>query len=170
GLGVVHPLLELIAVIGRAGGVVGAADVDDIGLDGGVGHGQEAIGLAGGGIDDLAAVGDVVVHIGGIDGVGHQDGVILAEQAQDVGQVALGAVADEDLVRLQLDAVPGVIALHSLAEEVVALLGAVAVEARGGAHLGHSVLHGLDHAARQGPGHVPDAQPDDLALRVGFLA
>src|SRR5699024_9227479 len=104
-------------VIGGAGGVVGAADIDDVGPDGGVGHGQKVVCLAGGCIDDLAAVGDVVVHIGGVDRVGHQDGVLLAEQAQDVGQVALGAVADKDLVRLQPDAPAGVVALHRLAQE-----------------------------------------------------
>ena len=169
GQGIVHPLLELGAVVGGAGGIVGAANVDDIGVHRGVGHGQEVILPAGGGIDHLAAVGDVVIHIGGVDGVGHQDGVVRIEQAQDVGQVALGAVADKDLAGLQLDAPARIIALDGLAQEIVALLGAVAVEAFGGAHLLDGGGHGLHHAFGQGTGDIPDAHADDVAAGMGLL-
>ena len=65
--GVLHPCLELVAGVGSAGGVVGAADVDDVSLHAVVGHPEEAVLLTGAAIDDLAAIGDVVVHIGGVD-------------------------------------------------------------------------------------------------------
>ncbi len=133
--GVLHPGLELLAGVGGAGGVVGAADIDDVSLHAVVGHPEEAVLLTGAAVDDLAAIGHVVVHIGGVDGVRHQDGVVHVEQAQHIGQVALGTVGDEDLVLSQLGAAACVVALNGLLQERVALLGAVAVEAFLGAHL-----------------------------------
>ena len=62
-----------------------------------------------------------------------------------------------------------VVALNGLLEEGVALLGAVAVEALFGAHLGDGVVHGVHDALGQRLGHVADAQTDDLLLGVGLL-
>ena len=165
-LGVVHPGLELVAGVGSAGGVVGAADVDDVSLHAVIGHPQEAVLLTGAAVDDLAAVGDIVVHIGGVHGVRNQNGVIHIKQAQHVGQVALGTVGDKDLVLSQLGAAACVVALNGLLQEGIALLGAVAVEAFLGAHLSGGILHGGDHALCQRLGHIADAQADDLLFGV----
>ena len=167
--GVLHPCLELVAGIGRAGGVVGAADVDDVSLHAVVGHPEEAVLLTGAAVDDLAAVGNIVVHIGGVDGVRNEDGVVHVKEAQQIGEVALCAVGDEDLIFRQLGAAACVVALNGLLEEGVALLGAVAVEALFGAHLGDGVVHGVHDALGQRLGHVADAQTDDLLLGVGLL-
>ena len=114
----------------------------------------------------FAAVGDVVIHIGGVHRVRHQHGVVHIEQAQHVGQVALGTVGDEDLILSDLGAAAGVVALNGLLQEGVALLRAIAVEAFLGTHLVGSVMHGLDHALGQRLGHIADAQTDDLLFRV----
>ena len=167
--GVLHPCLELVAGVGSAGGIVGATDVDDVSLHAVVGHPEEAVLLTGAAIDDLAAIGDVVVHIGGVDGVRHEDGVVHVEQAQHIGKVALCTVGDEDLVLVQLGAAACVVALNGLLEEGVALLGAVAVEAFLGTHLGDGVMHGVHDALGQRLGHIADAQTDDLLLRVCLL-
>ena len=70
---------------------------------------------------------------------------------------------------VQLGAAACVVALNGLLEEGVALLGAVAVEALLGAHLGDGVVHGVHDALGQRLGHVADAQTDDLLLGVGLL-
>ena len=168
-LGVSHPLLELLAGVGCAGGVVGAADVDDVCLHAVVRHPKEAVLLIGAAVDDLAAVGHVVVHIGGVDGVRNQNGVVHVKQAQHVGQVALGTVGDEDLVLVQLGIAACVVTLNGLFQEGVALLRAVAVEAFLGAHLGGGILHGRHDALGQRLRHVADAQTDDLLFGVCFL-
>jgi len=167
--GVVHPGLELLAGVGGTGGVVGAADVDDVSLHAVIGHPQEAVLLAGAAVNDLAAVGHVVVHIGGVNGVRHQNGVVHIKQAQHIGQVALGTIGDKDLVLSQLGAAACVVALNGLLQERIALLGAVAVEALLGAHLSGGILHGGDHALCQRLGHIADAQTDDLLFGVCFL-
>ena len=167
--GVVHPDLQLVAGVGGTGGVVGAADIDDVCLHILVRHPQETVFLTGTAVDDLAAVGDVVIHIGGVHRVRHQHGVVHIEQAQHVGQVALGTVGDEDLILSDLGAAAGVVALDGLLQEGVALLRAIAVETFLGAHLVGSVMHGLDHALGQRLGHIADAQTDDLLFRVCLL-
>ena len=167
--GVVHPCFQLCAGVGSAGGVVGAADIDDICLHALVRHAKEAIFLPGAAVNNLAAIGDVIVHIGGVHGIRHQHGVIHIEQPQQVCKVALGAVRDKDLVLGDLGAAAGVVALNGLLEEGVALLRAVAVEALFGAHLLGSVAHGLHHTLCQRLGHIADAQTDDLLFRVCFL-
>ena len=108
--GIGHPLLELLAGVSGAGGVVGAANIDDICLHILIGHPQETVLLAGAAVDDPAAVGHVVVHVGGVDGVRNQNGVVHIEQAQHVGQVALGTVGDEDLILVQPGAAAGIVA------------------------------------------------------------
>ena len=167
GVGKIHPLLQLGGGVHRAGGVGRAADINDIRLLALVGHGQETVFLPGLGVDHPAAVRNVVIHIGGVDGVRHQDGIVLAEQAQNIGQVALGAVADEDLIAGNLYTPLGVIVPDGVLQERIALLGAVAVEALGSTHLVHRLVQRLDHRLCQGQGHIANAQPDDLPLGMG---
>src|SRR5699024_10157563 len=108
-LGPLDPLGQLGGGVGSAGGVVGAAQVDDVRIGGVVGHGQEVVLGVGGHVADGAACHDVVVHIDRVDRVGNEDGVVHVRQVQQIAQVALGAVGDKDLAQLQLDAAAGVI-------------------------------------------------------------
>ncbi len=115
--GVVHPCLELVAGVGGTGGVIGAADIDDVSLHILIRHSQEAVLLTGAAVDDLAAIGHVIVHVGGINGVRHQHGVVHIEQAQYVGQIALCTIRDENFILCQLGAAACVVALNGLLKE-----------------------------------------------------
>ena len=53
-----------------------------------------------------------------------------------------------------------------LAQEGIALLGAVAVKSAGGAHFVHCRVHGADDRLRQRAGDIADAQPDEVCIRV----
>ena len=66
--------------------------------------GQKAVGLIRVHEYDLAARHDVSVHINRINRVRDQHGVVRTEDVEDVAEVALGAVRDEDLVGVQVDA------------------------------------------------------------------
>ena len=89
------------------------------------------------------------------------------EDLLDVAAVALAAVADEDLVGRDVDAARRVVVLADrLDQEVVALLGAVAVERLALAHLVDRGVHRLDDRGRERLGDVADAEADHL--RVGM--
>ena len=110
----------------------------------------------------------VGVHIHRVHRVTHGHHVVHPEDVADVAAVALGAVGDEDLLGLHVHAPGGVVVLgDGLPQEVVALLGAVTVEALKGAHLGNGLVHGLNDRGGQRAGHVADGQLDDLGLRMG---
>ena len=175
---VVHERRELLARGGGAGGVVGEAEVEQVDLAFGRG-GDEAVGLVALEVDEagVAAVGggasaaghDVGVHVDRIDGVGHADGEAAGgEEFLEVAGVALGAVADEDLVRLDVGAAGLEVGLgDGLAQEVVAELGAVAAEGGVGAHFADGLLHGLDAGGREGASHVADAQANEAGVGMG---
>ena len=129
------PRLQLVEGIDRASRVVGGAEVDEVGVDVGIGHRQKAVFSVGIEVEHLAAVHDVGVDVDGVDGVGDKHDVADVEQVGDVADIALRAVADENLIRVEGDAVSGVIALNGAAQEIVALLGAVPVEGGGVRHL-----------------------------------
>ena len=74
--GVVHPGLQLLLVVGGAGGVVGGAQVDDVRLYALVGQGQKAVLLVGVHVGDVPAGDDVGIHIHRVHRVGHQHGVV----------------------------------------------------------------------------------------------
>src|SRR5262249_36170928 len=117
-------------------------------------------GVAGG-----AGVGghDGRVHVDGGDGVGGGDDIIRGEDVEDVAGVALGAVGDEDLIGSDVGVAGVEVVLgDGFAEEVVALLGAVAVEGFAAGHVVHGLVHGFDDGGRKGLGDVADAHADDL--------
>lgn len=112
----------------------------------------------------------VGVGIDGVDGVGQGHAVVPPEQLLDVGGVALGSVVDEYLVLVEVYAAGEEVALHDgLAQEVVAVLRAVAAEGVDVAHLVGGLLHGLHHGRRQGAGHVANAEADDALLGMRHL-
>ena len=87
----------------------------------------------------------------------------------DVAAVALRPVGNKDFVLVQLHPPGAKIMLHNgTAEEIIALLRAVAVEGFGVRLLLHSGVEGLDNGRRQGPGHVTDGELDDFPVRVGL--
>ena len=168
--GPVHPHLQLLHRVGGAGGVVGAAQVDDVALDVLAGHGQELVLRRGGHVADGAPRHHVVVHIHRVHRVGHQHGVVHIKQVQQVAQIALGAVRHKNFRDVQLYAVFGVVALNGLPQKLVALLaGDVAVKALLAALLVNGLVHRLGDRSRQRQCHVADAQTDDVPLRVGGL-
>ena len=136
----------------------------------GVRHGQEVIFGVGGQIQNFAPCHHVIVHIHGVDGVGNQHGIVLAEQVQQVAQVAFGAVRNKNFRQIQRHAVVGVVIADRLAQEAVALLaGDVAVEGFFMCLLLDSVVHSPRHRGRQRQGDIADAQTDDVGVRVRLL-
>ena len=107
----------------------------------------------------------VGVDIDGIDGVGHGHGVIPSEQLLNVTRVALGTVVDEHLVAVEMDAArKEVVAQDGVAQEVVAVLGAVAAEGGFDSHLVGSLMHGLDDGGAKRLRDVANAKADDAHL------
>ena len=175
----VHPFLELRLGGGGAGGVVGEAEVHDVGREVARG-GHEAVRGVAVKIDEprvapacvraRAAGHHVRVHVHGIDGIGHRDDDVLPEELLDVAAVALRAVRDEDLVGRHVHAVGLEVVLRDgLAEEVITLLGTVAAERLARGLVVHGAVHRGDHGGREGLGDVADAEADHLRLRVRVL-
>ena len=132
-------------------------------------QGKETIVLGRADIDDLAASHEVGVDIDRIDRVGNEYGVIGREQVKDVAQIALCTVRNKDLVSFKLDVAVTIILLHRLLEEVITLLGAVAVQRFLTALIVYSIVQRTDDRGCMRTGHVTDAQTDDVSLRVCLL-
>ena len=104
--GIVHPGGQGIPVQHRAGGIVGVAEIDDVGhRSGEVPH--EIVGFRAGQVDEVApaiarpparaARHGIGIHIDGIDRIRDRHTAGKGEQLLDVGHIALGSVTDEDL-------------------------------------------------------------------------
>ena len=155
--------------IDRAGGVIGGADIDDIGADRIVRHRQEAVFHRRIGVDHLPAGHDVGVDIDRVDGVGDEDGVVLIEKVEDVADVRFRAVAHKDLVHLEGDAFLLIIPGNRLPQEVIPLFRAVAAEGLLDPHFSARLLEGRDDGGAEGKGDVADAEADDRLAGVGRL-
>ena len=109
----------------------------------------------------------VGVHIDRIDRVADGHDIIYAQNVADVAAVAFGAVGDENLVLGDLHA-PGaeVVLCNGMAQELVALLRAVALEGLLAGHLVHRFMHGGDDRRDKRQGDVADTHFDELCLRV----
>ena len=142
---VIHPRLQLLPVIDRAGGIIGGAEVDDVRLHRRVRQGEKAVFSVGIHVKDLPPRHDVGVHIYRIDRIRNQHGVVGGKEIEDVAEVAFCAVADENFAGAYLSASTGIIFLHGVPEEIIALLRAVAPEGGGFAHFGNGGVHGFDH-------------------------
>ena len=117
-----------------------------------------------------AAGHDIRVEVDRVYRVRDGDLVCRAEDLLDVAAVALGAVADEDLVRRDLDAAVRVVVLDDgFRQERVALLWAVAVERLSLRLIVDRLVHGLDADLRQRLRDIADAEADDVGIRVRFL-
>ena len=114
GIGVVDPLLQLGLAGHGAGRVVGEAEVDDVHLACRQRR-DETVGLVARHVDHVgvvplvvglagAADHDVGVVVDRVDRVADGDDVVQGEDVQDVGAVALGAVGDKHLLRLEAHA------------------------------------------------------------------
>ena len=92
------------------------------------------------------------------------------EQLLEVACIALRTVVDKHLVETEAHAARGEVVLqNSFAQEVVALLRAVAPETVGGGHLVDGLVHGLDHGRAERLCDVANAERDDVGLRVHHL-
>ena len=92
------------------------------------------------------------------------------KQFLEVACVALGTVVDEHLVDAEVDATRQEVVLRDgLAQEVVALLRAVAMKSAGSGHLVDGLVHGLSDSRAQGLGDVANAERDDIRLGVHHL-
>ena len=113
---------------------------------------------------------DVRVEIDRIDRVRDGDFIVGAEDFLDVAAVALGTVADEDLIFVDLDSALRVVVLDDrFRQEGIALLRAIATEGFGFCHLIDSLVHGLDAGSRQRLGNIADAETDDIRIRMRLL-
>ncbi len=178
--GVADPGSELIGGGGGAGGVVGGAEVDEV--DGFFGdlRDESVRGVAREVADSLVGamlIGgsgvsghDVGIHVDGVDGVGDGDAVTVSEDVEDVGAIAFGAVGDKDLVVGDGEsAFAEVVFRDGVAEEVVALFGAVAAEGFAGGHFVDGAVEGGDDGGGEGFGDVADAAADEAAGGFGVL-
>ena len=163
----------------RACGIVGEAKVNQVGRS--VRHGGHVT-VGGGGIEvgdarvttvDVgtgASRHDVGVDINGINRIGDGEADVRGEDLLDVAAIALRTVGDEDLVGLDPAAARLEIVLRDgLAQEGVALFGAVALERLAPAQFVGAGVQGRHAHGRQRLGDVADAEPDDRPLRVGLL-
>ena len=165
--GVVHPGLELLPAVGRASGVVGGAQVDDVRLLVRVRQGEEPVLLSGVQVDDGPAVQQVGVHVHGVHRVGDEDGVLPVEEVQNVPQVAFGPLPHKDLCGVQVHPKILVVPGDGLPQKGVAVaVGGIAVEGLFPGLLLRRFVQRFDHRRGQGQGHVPNAHFYDLRLRV----
>ena len=178
-LRVFDPRGELGPCGDRPRGIIGKAKVDQVrGLRRWRGH----ITVGGRGIEIkdalVAAVAvvagttghDIGVEIDGINGIGNGDASVGGEDFLNVAAVALRPVGDEDFVRFdfattRMVVVPG----NGLAEEGVALVGAVALEGFALRHLVDGGVKCGDAHRRQRLGDVTDAKADEGPAGVGLL-
>ena len=166
-----HPLGELRRRIRRARRVVWRTDIDDVRVRLFVGHGQKAVFRSRVRKDDPAPSHDVRVHIHGIDGVGHEHGIVRIEYVEDIPNVALRAVGNENFVLLERYPARCVIAANRLFQEGIALFGAVAAESFLFAHFARRLSHRRNDCGRERLRHVADAHAQNffigVRLRIG---
>ena len=101
----------------------------------------------------------VGVDIDRIDRVGHGHAVAGREDVAYVARVALGAVAHEYLVLRHGYAAAAVVVLgYQRRQELVSLLGPIAVERLRPGLVVDTPVQGLDHRRTERAGHVADAK------------
>ncbi len=178
-VGVIDPGLELVVAEYGARGVIGGAQVDEV--DRGFGQRWAEVVLRGRGhVDDVgpalrrlvveacAAGHGVGVDVDGVDRVAYGDAIVDGEDIADVAAVTLGTVGDEDLVGGNVHAAGREVVLDDgLAQEIVALFGAVAVESVDMGEVVNGGVHGLDNGRRERTRYVADAHLDELDVRMG---
>ncbi len=177
GQSVVDPPLQLLLGRHGAGRVVREAEVDHVHLLLRICR-EEAVFFGAGHVDQPlvvplvvciagAADHDVGVVIDRVDRVADSDGVIHGEDVEDVGAVTLGAVGDEHLRGLQVDAQRLVGFLDDgVDQEVVPLLRAVTHEGVLAGEVVHRVVERFENSRGKRLGHVTDPQADHLRFRI----
>ena len=113
----------------------------------------------------------VGVHIDGVNGVADGDFVFVAENIKDVAAIALGAVTDKNFVVGHFQPLVAEIVLgDGVAQPIIALFRAVALEALSRAHFIHRPVHGGHHGRGQWLGHIADAAADQPfgGIRMGI--
>ena len=176
---VVDPYFKLLVGEYGACGIVGIAEIDDVNMvrwqlwdevvAGGHGHECDVAPVS---VDVLACATchDIAVYVDGIYGVGDSDSALGREYVADVAAVAFGSVADEDFVNVEFHSARCIIVGDDgFAEEIVALLGTVASEGGGLAHLVDGLVHGCDTCLGKGLCDIAYAEADDVHLGIFCL-
>ncbi len=169
------PAFQLRAGRDRAGRVVWETEVDHVGVFvRRLGH--EVVFRAAGEVDDAFVAAALVrqtgvaghhvgIDVDRIDRIRDRDPVLVAEDIEDETAIALRAVGDENLVVRDLHPAVAIIDLRDfLAQEIAALLVAVAAEGFAHGKLVHRRLDRRHRGRRQRLGDVADAAAD-YALR-----
>ena len=174
--GVVHKGLQLVPGQGGAGGVVGVAQVNHIHRAVRQGRHKVVFRVAGQVDQPVPPVAHKIprparhgvgIHIHGIDGIGHGDDRVVAEQLLHVAYIALGPVGHKHLVLGQVNAQGLVVVLQNgIDQEIIAVVRAVAVEGFRPAHFQHGLFKRLHNGGGQGAGYVADAQTNQVRVRV----
>ena len=180
-LGVRHPTGELLARGGGTGRVIGVTQVNDVCLLCGE-SGHKIIFRGARQVND-AFVLTGVIRVAGVAGhhvgiqihrihrVGDGNAVLMAEDIQDVGGIALGAVGYENLIGTDIHASSGKIILsNGFAQELIAQFRAVAAEGVAISHFIHGGVKCLHAGGGQGFGHIANAAADQArgGVRIGL--
>ncbi len=105
-----------------------------------------------------AACHRVAVNVDRIDRIAYGNLVVDGEDIAYIAAVAFRAIGDEYLVDINVDpARLEVVFQNSLAQEIVALLGAVTLECGRVRLLVDCFMHGLDHSRNEPLGDIADA-------------
>ncbi len=174
---VINPLFQLFATDSDTGGIVGETKIDHVGALFGQ-LGQKSVFLPAGHVDDLAPSLALAVlsgssgHYIGVDvnrvnRVAHRNHVIRAEDIADAAGIAFRAVADKNLIDVNLHpALYKIVFRDCGTKKFITGFRAVAAKGFRFAHLLCGGLHGLYHRFRQRAGNIPDSQADNLRFRV----
>ena len=107
------------------------------------------------------------VDVHGVNRIAHSDDVISGKDVADIAAVALGAIGNKDLIFVDFNAARAEIIIgNSLAKEIVALLGTVAVEGVDTRHIVNSSMHCINYGRRQGSSYIADAHLYQLCIRM----
>ena len=175
--GVPYPFAQARAIQRGSGGVVGRTEIEHIRRFFGR-RGYKAVFRRAGQVTDAApalfrpcsstARHAVGIHIDRIDGVGDGYVHVRGEQLLKVAEIALRAVADENVVRAYADAARGVFQRYRFAQKGVALFRAVAVKALRAAHVVHGGVQRPDDRRNERLGHIADTHADDVSAGVSL--
>ena len=166
GVGPVHPLLKLGAGVGRARGVVGGAEVDQVRVQVRCGQGQKAVFSGPQKVNDLSTRHQVGIHVGGIGGLRHQHPGVPGKQVPDGAEIVRRAAGNKDVLGGKAHVPASIVGRHRLPVEVQAHLGQIPVKGLGAALFADGPAQGLDDHGGQRTADVANPQPQKLMLRM----
>ena len=177
---IIHPLLQLCLGDRGTGRIIREAEIDQIRYfrrklgcipvccrTGHVDHiAPETCCLV---IGSRTSCHNICIYINGINRIAYCDPCILCKDLLDICGIALGAVGHKDLicsdVRTQGTE-------HLLSDggpkEIISQIRGIPTEGSTIRHLIRCLVDRFDHCRAEGLCHIPDTEPDDLLIRIGF--